>query len=269
MLTYKSNFPHEINYRGNNVTNVKYKDTSVWLAPKATGLAYFNHNILPTSGNFRFGFITTCPCRVEIRMYSSSNQQWTILYNQTWSLTNLLPYVYESAYSITTHLGRTDYEAGPNKFLHDSINVNSDIIVDAYRIFIYDSVDNTLLYDSGSIENWTTNSCTCTASPASYNTTYLNSTTVYATTVTVESYASQTSSTGVSRIVAVTPTATISNTNIITNVSFIKTAANTYRMIVSYRRNTNGSSTVTITTSYEGKTDTATFRLIVSQLIVT
>lgn len=149
MLLYKSNFPHEINYRGNNVTNLKYNDTSVWLAPKATGLAYFNHSILPTSGNFRFGFITTCPCRIEIRMRSLSTQRWTTNLSQTWRLTNLLPYVYESAYSITTHLGRTDYEAGPNKFLHDSINVNSDIIVDAYRIQIYDSVDNTLLYDSG------------------------------------------------------------------------------------------------------------------------
>lgn len=149
MLLYKSNFPHEINYRGNNVTNLKYNDTSVWLAPKATGLAYFDHRILPTSGNFRFGFITTCPCRIVIRMRSLSTQRWTTNLSQTWSLTNLLQYVYESAFSVTTHLGRIDYEAGPNKFLHDSINVNSDIIVDAYRIQVYDSVDNTLLYDSG------------------------------------------------------------------------------------------------------------------------
>lgn len=112
---------------------------------------------------------------------------------------------------------------------------------------------------------WTTNSCICTASSASYNTTYFNSTTVYTTTVTVTSYAIQTSSEGISRKIEVTPTASISNTSIITSVSFTKTATNTYRMTVNYKRNVIGSSTVTITTAYGGKVDTATYTIRISQ----
>lgn len=112
---------------------------------------------------------------------------------------------------------------------------------------------------------WTTNSCTCTASPTTYNTSYLNSMMVYTTSVTVTSYASQTSSEGGSRTVEITPTASISNTNIITGVSFTKTATNTYKMTVGYKRNVSGNSTVTITTAHGGKIDTATYTINVAQ----
>lgn len=265
MFYYNSNFPHEIQYNGQNVNELKYNSTSVWLAPKATGLTYFNTDIFPSMGSFRFGFITTCPCKVEIYFRSVAGQRWSRVYNRTWTLSELIAHTYTNTYSVQTPNGIYIYPAGYNKFLYSNIDVSSNYTIDNYYIIIYDTVTDDILYDSRGEDTWTTDSCTCTASPTSYNTTYLNSTTTYTTNVTITSYATETSSEGGSRTVAVTPTASISNTNVITNVSFTHVSGNTYRMIVNFKRNVIGSSTVTIRTSRNGKTDTATYTISISQ----
>ena len=231
-------------YRGGTLLSAVYRgSTLIWEPPFA------NIHVAPTSinqdGTFdknTFGYTTNIPvdivttnCSVMVRGTTDDD------------------FNYVSKYSNTSGISSTANTSDSNR----------TVSVEIYEKGTQNVLDSVSWVQPGI--SWTTDSCTCTASPASYNTTYLNSTTVYATAVTVTSYASQTSSGGDSRTVAVTPTASISNTDIITGVSFTHISGNTYRMTVNYKRNATGSSTVTITTSYGGKTDTATYTIRISQ----
>lgn len=231
-------------YRGSTLLTAVYRgSTLIWEPPFANiHVAPTNINQDGTFNSNSFGYSTNVPvdivtthCNVAVREATDDD------FNNG------------SNYSNTSGISSTA----------NTSNSSRTVSVKIYEKGTQNVLDSVSWVQPGI--TWTTNSCICTASSAAYNTTYFNSTTVYTTTVTVTSYAIQTSSDGNSRQIAVTPTASISNTNIITSVSFTKTATNTYRMTVNYKRNAIGSSTVTITTSYEGKVDTATYTIRISE----
>lgn len=148
---------------------------------------------------------------------------------------------------------------------------NADGSLRSGNIRIKNSATNeylkTILINQSAGLTWTTQSCTCTVTPTTYESTYLDSTLLHTIKVDVVSYASQISSTGGSRQLNIIPTATISNRNIVTSVGFVHQNGNTYEMTIRYKRNVTGSSRITITTSNGNFSDTATFTVSISQAI--
>lgn len=233
-------------YRGSTLLTAVYRgSTLIWQPPYAT--IYAAPTSIDQDGTFNtstFGYRTNVPtdivtanCNVKTREATDDD------------------FVSGSDFSDASGISSTENTSGGNR----------SVSVTIYEKGTQNILDSVSWVQSG--VTWTTHSCTCTVSSTSYNTSYLNSMMVYTTSVTVTSYASQTSSEGDSRTVEVTPTASISNSNIITGVSFTKTATNTYKMTVGYKRNVSGSSTVTIITAYGGKIDTATYTINVAQQI--
>ena len=209
MITYNGNFVSKIKYNGTELDSLKWGNTTVWQAPyieiRQGGkiVSSGSRITVDREGDYiDFIVIYNVPLTQErsATWFSSPNA------DQEFRVSDILSNVDEALPSVISHQWRIEFRENTGASRTGTMTLKDSLTGDTLW---------TCTFQQAGI-SWTTDSCTCTASPASYNTTYLNSTTVYATAVTVTSYASQTSSGGDSRTVAVTPTAFISNTDIIT-----------------------------------------------------
>lgn len=260
MITYNGNFVSKIKYNGTELDSLKWGNTTVWQAPyieiRQGGKIVLSGSqvTVDREGDYiDFIIIYNVPLTQErsATWFSSPNE------DQEFRVSDILSNVDEALPSVTIHQWRVEFRENTGASRTGTLTLRDSLTGDILWTCTFRQAGIT----------WTTNSCTCTASPTSYNTTYLNSTTTYTASVIITSYATETSSEGGSRTVAVTPTASISNSNIITGISFSYVSGHTYRMTVNHKRNVIGSSTVTVKTSRNGKTDTATYTIRVAQSV--